>query len=151
MFQVKRKLSQQENYNKRVLFRGNLSNFGCNFKNTSGMQEPMLRVRHSRDIFLKVFKCLRKMHANTLCGIFAISETYLPLISKTASEPTRHLFTSFDTFQNTKTQNYFPHLFQQEREENQGFSEPHSEVSAVTPALLSKQASAAATRRGHSM
>lgn len=68
------------------------------------MQEPMLRVT---DTFLKVFKC-SKMHANTLCGIFAISETYLPLISKTASEPTRHLFTSSDTFQNTKTQNYFP-------------------------------------------
>lgn len=72
----------------------------------------MLRVRHFGDIFLKVFKCL-EMHANTLCGIFGISETDLPLIPKSASEPTRHLFTSADTFQNTKTQNYFPDLFQQ--------------------------------------
>lgn len=93
----------------------------------------MHRVRHFRDIFLKVFKCLR-MHANTLCGIFGISETYLPLISKTASEPTRHLFTSFDTFQSTKIQNYFPDLFQQKWEENQSFSEPHSKISTARPA-----------------
>lgn len=32
------------------------------------------------------------MHANTLRGIFEISKTYLPLISKTISEPIRHLF-----------------------------------------------------------
>lgn len=73
---------------------------------------------------------------------FAVSETYLPLIPKTASEPTRHLFTSSDTFQNTKTQNYFPDLFQQNWGENQGFSVPHSKISTVTPALLSKQTSA---------
>lgn len=82
------------------------------------------------------------MHANTLCGIFGISETDLPLIPKSASEPTRHLFTSADTFQNTKTQNYFPDLFQQNWEENQGCSAPHSRISTATPALLSKQTSA---------
>lgn len=61
----------------------------------------MFRVRHLRDIFLKVFRCL-KMRANTLCGISEISETYLPLISKTISEPIRHLFASFDIFQKNK-------------------------------------------------
>lgn len=70
----------------------------------------MLSVRHLRDIFLKVFRCL-KMHANTVWGIFEISETYLPLISKTVSEPIRHLFASFDTFQKTKFQNDFSDLF----------------------------------------
>lgn len=107
----------------------------------------MLRVRHFRDIFSKVFKCL-KMHANTLCGISGISETYFLLISKTASEPTRHLFTSSDTFQNTKTQNDFPDVFQQNWEENQSFSVSHSKISAVTPALLSKETPAAAAWRG---
>lgn len=52
------------------------------------------------------------MHANTLCGISEISETYLPLISKTVSEPIRHLFASFDTFQKTKFQNDFSDLLQ---------------------------------------
>lgn len=81
-------------------------------------------------------------------GFLLSQTTYLPLISKTASEPTGRLFTSSDTFQNTKTQNYFPDLFQQNWEENQGFSVPHSKISTVTPALLSKQTSAAAAWRG---
>jgi len=80
------------------------------------------------------------MHANTLCGISEISETYLLLISKTIAEPIRHLFASFDTFQKTKFQNDFSDLLQQKREENQDFSQLHSETFTVRPAFLSQHA-----------
>lgn len=74
------------------------------------MYEANLGVRHLRDVFLKVFRCL-KMHANILCGISEISETSLSLTSKTILELIRHLFTSFDTFQIKKTKKKFPDDF----------------------------------------
>lgn len=84
----------------------------------------------------------------TLCVGFLVSLRPISHWFQRASEHTRHLFTSFDTFQNTKIQNYFPDLFQQKWEENQCFSEPHSKISTARPAFLSEQTSAAATRRG---
>lgn len=83
----------------------------------------------------------------TLCVGFLESQRPISHWFQIASKLTRHLFTSSDTFQNTKTQNYFPAFFQQNWEENQGFSAPHSRISTVTPALLSKQTSAAAAWR----
>lgn len=74
------------------------------------MYEANLGVRHLRDVFLKVFRCL-KMHANILCGISEISETSLSLTSKTILELIRHLFTSFDTFQIKKQKKSSPTTF----------------------------------------
>lgn len=72
-------------------------------------------------------------------GIFEISETYLPLISKTVSEPIRHLFASFDTFQKTKFQNDLSDLFHWKWEENEDISQLHSKILTARAAFLSGQ------------